>query len=338
MNTDKLRYYSQQFFSNLLPKQIYQQRLLNELENIKLYTHSEIEQRVNYYLKPQAFLELDKACTSHLNQFKLKNNSSAYYYDLLSCLRYFPAHLKFSYLFGDVIHVPDQPTFVKSRPISNDNHNSVLFKLNSVRHFKFVHDPFRFRDKKDIAIFRGACHQSKRKEFLKACFATPNTDIGDTRKQAKGQTVYKAPISIREHMKNKFIISVEGNDVASNLKWILNSNSLCFMTRPKYETWFMEGTLIPNYHYVLLKDDYSDLAEKIDFYRQNDTDAQQIISNAKQFSAQFQDLKKEKLISLLVMQNYLLAGNPTYRYAAEIKRPEKQIRADLKPSLVTLTD
>ena len=29
------------------------------------------------------------------------------------------------------------------------------------------------------------------------------------------------------------------------------------MPKPKYESWFMEGKLIPNYHYILIKDDYS---------------------------------------------------------------------------------
>ncbi|ENT7385234.1 hypothetical protein ACXLUW_000800 [Campylobacter coli] len=33
-------------------------------------------------------------------------------------------------------------------------------------------------------------------------------------------------LSKKEQMKYKFIISLEGNDVASNLKWEMNSNSL----------------------------------------------------------------------------------------------------------------
>jgi hypothetical protein len=338
MKTEKLRFYSQQLFSNLLPREVYRKKLYKELANIKHFDETEIQYRVNYYLKsPLSFrLSSDKVCKTH--QFQLKNNKSAYYYDLLSSLRYFPAHLKFSYLFGDVIHVPEEPTIVKSRPIGNHNQNSVLFKLNSVRHFKFVKDPFRFEDKLDIAIFRGACHQEKRKSFLDACLHMPGTDIGDTRIKAKGTAAYKDPISIREHMKYKFIISVEGNDVASNLKWILNSNSLCIMTQPKFETWFMEGTLIPDHHYVQVKDDYSDLAEKIEYYRQNHAAAKHIINNARQFAARFQDLKKEKLISLLVLQRYLTAANPGYRYAETIKQPEKQTRPALTPELSSLAD
>ena len=29
--------------------------------------------------------------------------------------------------------------------------------------------------------------------------------------------------------------------------------SIVIMPKPKYETWFMEGTLIPDYHYIFIK-------------------------------------------------------------------------------------
>jgi hypothetical protein len=344
MKTEKLYFYSQQILSNLLPREIYQKKLRKTFELIKHYDETAIQARVNYYLKSTVPYRLTPDNSSKPSQisktheFRLKNNKSAYYFDLLATLRYFPAHLKFCYLFGDVIHVPDQPTIVKSRPIGENNQNSVLFKLNSVRHFNFVKDPYRYEDKRDIAIFRGACHQEKRQKFLKACLSIPGTDIGDTRQKAKGTAAYKDTISVREHMKYKFIISVEGNDVASNLKWILNSNSLCFMTKPKYETWFMEGTLIPDYHYVRLKDDYADLAEKITYYREHHAEAKRIISNARQFAARFQDRQQEKLISLLVMHHYLMAANPGYRYAEKIKQPVKQTRPVLAPELSSLAD
>lgn len=72
--------------------------------------------------------------------------------------------------------------------------------------------------------------------------------------------------TIREHLDYKFIMAIEGNDVASNLKWVMSSNSLAVMPRPTCETWFMEGTLIPDYHYIEVKDDFSDLEEKLNYY------------------------------------------------------------------------
>jgi len=338
MKTEKLRFYSQHALSNLLPRAVYRNRLLSELKQIQNYNREQIDARINYYLKVQSPFRLGAKNSCMASEFSLKNNKSAYYFDLLSCLRYFPEDLCFSYLFGDIRHVPGQPSFVKSRPIGAINQNSVLFKLNSVRHFNFVDDPYRFEDKQDIAIFRGACHQTKRQQFLQACLGMPNTDIGDTRKQAMGLPEYRTPISIREHMKCKFIISVEGNDVASNLKWILNSNSLCFMTRPQYETWFMEGTLIPNHHYVLLKDDYSDLAEKIDYYRHHHSEARHIIHNAQSFAREFQDARKERLISLLVMNNYFSLSHHYDPAVSALKRPVTQNRPVLPPALSSLAD
>jgi hypothetical protein len=76
------------------------------------------------------------------------------------------------------------------------------------------------------------------------------------------------------------------------------------MIKPKFETWFMEGTLIPNYHYVLLKDDYSDIQEKMDYYDKNPTEALKIIKNANNYVEQFKDKNREKIISLLVLKKY----------------------------------
>ena len=39
-------------------------------------------------------------------------------------------------------------------------------------------------------------------------------------------------LTIREHLDYKFIMALEGNDVASNLKWVMSSNSIAVMTRP----------------------------------------------------------------------------------------------------------
>ena len=56
-------------------------------------------------------------------------------------------------------------------------------------------------------------------------------------------------------------MSLEGIDVATNLKWIMSSNSLCFSPKLRYETWFMEGKLVPGVHFVEVRDDFDDLAE-----------------------------------------------------------------------------
>ena len=84
----------------------------------------------------------------------------------------------------------------------------------------------------------------------------------------------------------------------------MSSNSLCFMTKPKFETWFMEGKLISNYHYVLVEDDYSDLEEKVQYYIDNPAEAKHIISNANKYTKQFLDKKAEDWLNLKVLEAY----------------------------------
>lgn len=66
----------------------------------------------------------------------------------------------------------------------------------------------------------------------------------------------------------------------------------------------MEGRLEPGRHYVLLRDDYSDLSEKIDYYTRNTGEALAIIRAAHDYIDQFKDRKKERLVFLLVMAKY----------------------------------
>ena len=66
----------------------------------------------------------------------------------------------------------------------------------------------------------------------------------------------------------------------------------------------MEGRLRPGYHYIEVRDDYSDLEEKIDYYIAHPEQAQQIIDHANDFARQFYDSRRERFISLLVMKKY----------------------------------
>lgn len=112
-------------------------------------------------------------------------------------------------------------------------------------------------------------------------------------------------MTIPEHLDYKFIISIEGNDVASNLKWAMSSNSAVIMKRPTCESWFMEGTLIPNYHYIEIADDFSDLPEKIEYYIAHPQEAEEIIRHAHEYVSQFKDREKERIVSLMVLDKYM---------------------------------
>lgn len=304
-NIHKLVFYTRHATQSLLPKAWDKYRanaLLKQFDTMPEYERERLEVRVNYYNRLASSFTLPSSATT--NRRFARDKSWAYYLDLRSFLRFFPEEVRFLYRFGDVTEVPELPTFVKSRPVVGDNRNSVLLKLNQVRHYYFFRDKLPFDNKLDKIVWRGACHQPHRLRFIKTFHDHPLCDVGDVHRKAEGKPWYRKSMSVAEQLRYKFVLSIEGNDVATNLKWIMASNSLCFMTRPKYETWFMEGALIPDHHYVLLKDDYSDLEEKIHYYSKNEEAAKRIIRNANQYVEQFLDDRRELVLSLLVMQKY----------------------------------
>ena len=135
--------------------------------------------------------------------------------------------------------------------------------------------------------------------FYKKYFNNNLCDLGQINKGTDHDFWYKPKVNIDYHLKHKFILCIEGNDVASNLKWVMSSNSVAVMPKPKYESWFMEGKLIADYHYIQIKDDYSDMEEKINFYIKNSDKLKIISKNANEYISQFKNKESEKIISIL---------------------------------------
>ncbi|MEE0889573.1 MAG: glycosyl transferase family 90 [Bacteroidales bacterium] len=271
------------------------------------YNNADLQSRLDYYNKLKEKKQIPQSSPT-LAQHKLKNvnYSKVYYFDSYEYTRYFPKNLNWKFAPGDITDLQQEPTIVKSRPISQDNENSVLLKLNKIRHFIFVKDKTKFEDKIPKILFRGAAHgKPNRQMFIEKWIDNPICDIKDTAKDSINPPQWQSkPISIKQQLRYKYIMAIEGNDVASNLKWIMSSNSIAVMPRPKYETWFMEGCLIPNYHYIEIKDDFSDLIERVNYYEQHPEKAKAIIKNANEYVKPFKDKKREKLLSILVLKRY----------------------------------
>lgn len=299
-NSKKIAYYAKNLAISLTPRVFFQRAAW--LARLDKNNREELICRLNYYNQLDEKFEPGDDFQA-IRDYKYTGRST-YFFDLNRFLKYYPSDLKFSYLFGDVLEVPENPKFVKSRPISETNQNSILMKLNKDRHFTFVDDQIPFEAKKDMAVWRGAAYREKRKNFIQNCYEMDCCDFGQTNQPPLEVPWQKEFMSRDEQLKYKFILSVEGNDVATNLKWIMSSNSLCMMTTPEYETWFMEGRLIPDHHYVHLQPDYSDLEEKLRYYTDNPDEAQAIIQNAHEYVKQFLNDKQEHLLSLLVLEKY----------------------------------
>ncbi|VGO15597.1 hypothetical protein PDESU_04182 [Pontiella desulfatans] len=296
------RGFSQQF---LVPNAFYRSQLERKLARLGEYDRSEVERRVNYYNRLDADFQVsgDAALLKDI-PFSSK---TVYYYDLREILRHFPARAAVDYLFGDIYWIAERPSLVKSRPISEDNANSVVINMEKLRHFRPIRDELPYDEKIDKLVWRGAGWQEHRKEFLRRCCGHPLCDVGQVNTPEEGTPPEwnKPKMTVPEQLRYKFILSIEGNDVATNLKWISQSNSLCFMTKPKIESWFMEGCLVASKHYVEVRDDYADLGEKVEYYVRNPDEAKAIIKNSQDYYRSFCDPRLEELVSLLVVKKYL---------------------------------
>lgn len=304
-NLHKLSIYTGHATKHLIPSfWLRQQRnkLLRKMDSMPSEEVQAIWQRVHYYNRLSGSIDLPKD-TNCLETFQ-REKSWSYYLDLVTLLRYYPPKLHFCHQFGDVRDVPSTPTLVKSRPIGNHNENSVLLKLNQVRHYYIPKDKLKFEKKLPLAVWRGACHQEHRRQFVQEFHDNPLCDVADIHHNATGNPWHGQFLSIPEQLRYRYIISLEGKDVATNLKWIMASNSVCLMRQPRFETWFMEGQLRPNYHYVQLEDDYSDLEEKIAYYEENPEAAKKIVHHANCYIKKFQNSETELLVGLLVLQKY----------------------------------
>ncbi len=274
-----------------------------------------IEQRVLYYCKLAKRAEYmplpDSATQLSMHKYKKVKCPSVYFFDTYAYTAHFKQDLKWCHLFGDVIHVPDYPSIVKSRPLCENNINSVVMKLDKVRHFTYINDKKPFSSKLDKVIFRGAVvGKDNRIDFLKKYHNHPMVNAGCVDSNENTPAEWKRElITLHDHLNYKFIMALEGNDVASNLKWVMSSNSIAVMPKPTCETWFMEGQLIPDYHYIEIADDYSNLEERLNYYIKHPEHAAEIIKNANTYVAQFKDRKREDLISLMVLQSYFRYTN-----------------------------
>ena len=311
-------YYLRHVLAALVPRIFYRLRLQSELKRIKYYDKEYIFSRLNYYNKKENRFTVSENSTTNKNFRRLqlgnikeniikKNKEvkkyTTYFFDLYKLFSFFDNKKKLDFIFGDITKAQKIPTIVKSRPIINSD-DSVILKLNKVRHFHFINDHKKFIDKKNKAVWRGYGENSKaRQYFLKNYHHISMFNIGQTGPVLDAPWV-KNFMPISEQLDYKFIFCIEGVDTATSIKWVMSSNSVCVMPKPKYETWFMEGALQPDVHYIEISDDFSNAEQKIKYFIEHPNKALKIIENAQAHVEQFKHPKREKLISLMVLDKY----------------------------------
>lgn len=232
---------------------------------------------------------------------------------------------------GDIYeNNPYKYALSKTRAISNEDNTttySILKCFEYERHWDKtrIEDKIIFEDKKNQAVWRGATNgfrkidsnqfviknrRSNRFLIVEKYLNSNSADVGLS-KINRDTLLFRYKLALKENMtiqqmrQYKYIISLEGNDKDSGLNWKLKSNSVVLMCKPIINSWLMEEKLQPNVHYIQIKDDLSDLEEKIDWCNNHSNICHDIIYNANQYMTQFDDLYTENLIESEVLTNFL---------------------------------
>ena len=221
-----------------------------------------------------------------------------------------PLNIQCFSISADGINNNEYPSIQKVRKIMSNNNNAFLFPLEYGRHWNDAFDMMNNRvkkvnweHKKDEPVFRGTLTGTEKIDRLDFCkLFSSKYNVGllynpyqYTELDYKDCT--KDSVSINNMLKYKYIISIEGNDKDSGLNWKLASGSVVLMKKPVYESWLMEGRLIPYFHYVPLKDDYSDFEEILNWCKNNDSKCKEISSNAFNYMLEFNNLQNEKKLA-----------------------------------------
>ena len=188
----------------------------------------------------------------------------------------------------------------------------IIWKLETLRHWNPI-EPSILQDtiwenKTAMATWRGAftgtahhktsdtnmtelehCQANRRCRFVwnhaksKLIDAGIDNTLGFISDTVNGVKITKERLSMAAIQGRKAIISFEGNDVASGLKWSLLSQSVVLMPRPTRTSWAMEELLEPWVHYIPMSDDGSNAEEMVRWMIDNDEKAKQIAERSTLF-------------------------------------------------------
>jgi hypothetical protein len=132
-----------------------------------------------------------------------------------------------------------------------------------------------------------------------------------------GQYIRTSFSSMADQLRFKYILSLEGNDVATGLKWMLLSNSVVFMAKPQIVSFLMEDFLVPFVHYIPLEDDYSNILEMVQWAQENDERCKWISDQATLYMEQLWTSQTAKRENAFIVQNLSMAYGNQFGKALE---------------------
>jgi hypothetical protein len=184
----------------------------------------------------------------------------------------------------------------------------ILWKLNQNRHWLPMQNTREldvpWKSKIPMAVWRGAftgkclksngfimhemdCLSNSRCRFVYDHIDSSLVDAGLVPSTAVSKN-FKLPVrknvmKMKDLLKYKIIISLEGNDVASGLKWQLLSKSVVMMPAPTRTSWAMEELLEPWVHYIPIHVNGSDAEERVQWVLEHDDEARKIAERGSLF-------------------------------------------------------
>jgi hypothetical protein len=132
-----------------------------------------------------------------------------------------------------------------------------------------------------------------------------------------GQYIRTSFTSMADQLSFKYILSLEGNDVATGLKWMLLSNSVVFMAKPQIVSFLMEDLLVPFVHFIPLEDDYSNILEMVHWAQENDEKCKWISDQATLYMEQLWTSQTAKRENAFIVQNLSMAYRDQFGKALE---------------------
>jgi hypothetical protein len=275
--------------------------------------HFTNEYRINYYtnnnLEENILEENNFSNIPCFDNFFILNEQSEHSSNYMKDIKkFFSNYKKYKILviFGDNLNKNDYLCLAKARNLGENKR--ILLKLNEHRHWgniKHVNiNDIAFNQKNNKLIWRGSTLTGPKKNrsiFVKNIDSFKNVNF-DFKHSIKND---KNSLTLNNQLKSKFLLSIEGNDVSSGLKWMLYSNSCVLMCKPTCCSWAMEDHLIPYYHYVPINDDFTDLEKQYEWCLQNINKCEEIALNGKRYIEQFLNVENERKITGSVIEHYL---------------------------------
>lgn len=195
---------------------------------------------------------------------------------------------------GFVVQFGDRPpaayALAKARRVARPC--AALLPLNTARHWRFAPEPREppWHAKRAALVWRGATTgHGLRRRFVHALFREHDVRfhaVVQHREAWVADARQLGPsLTRREILAHRYVLSLPGNDVATNLKWLMASGSVVVMPPPTVEGWLLEGLLVPWVHYVPLARP-NETARVLAWLRAHDAECRAIVRRANAWVAE----------------------------------------------------